>query len=207
MGGKFFDHVYEAETPEEVAGVYDRFAGDYDAAVTENGYATPARLAALLARHVPQHLNDPILDYGCGTGLSGTAFADAGFSHIHGCDPSEGMLAEAKKRGVYEKLWHFPLLAPPAPEDLARHYPIIAAVGVVSVGAAPAELLLDLLASTRAGGHFVFSYNSHTLEDAAYMDVLGQVLNSPQVTLIQREDGPHLPALDMMSAVFLLRKE
>ena len=83
----------------------------------------------------------------------------------------------------------------------------LAAVGVVSVGAAPAELLDSLLEATRDGGHFVFSYNSHTLEDASYMNALERVLLAPGVTLIEREDGPHLPALGMTSAIFLLKKE
>lgn len=207
MADKFFDHVYEAETPEAVAKVYDRFADSYDDAVTEGGYATPARLAALLARHLPAAKNDVLLDFGCGTGLSGAALAEAGFAHIHGCDPSAAMLEEAKKRDVYERLWSYDLASPPDPDQLAAEYPVIAAVGVVSVGAAPADVLLDLVAATRPGGHLIFSYNSHTLDDAAYMAVLEGVLARDDITLIEREDGPHLPALDMTSAIFLLHRQ
>ena len=207
MADKFFDQVYKAKTPEAVTDVYDRFADRYDAAVTEGGYVTPARLAALLARHVPAAKDALLLDYGCGTGLSGAAFAEAGFTRLHGRDPSPAMLAEAEKRGVYEKLWSFDLDAPPAAETLAATYPGLAAVGVVSVGAAPADLLPDLMNATAPGGHFIFSYNSHTLEDAAYMAALDAVLGREDATLIEREDGPHLMEPAMTSAVFLIHKQ
>lgn len=207
MADKFFDQVYMAKTPEAVTDVYDRFADSYDDAVTQGGYVTPPRLAALLARHVPGAKDALILDYGCGTGLSGRAFVEAGFKRLHGCDPSPAMLAEAEKRGVYEKLWTFDLSAPPDPAEIAATYPVLAAVGVVSVGAAPAELLLDLIAATAPGGHFIFSYNSHTLEDAGYMAVLETVLGREDVALIEREDGPHLVEPAMTSAIFLIHKQ
>ncbi|MEL7345965.1 MAG: methyltransferase [Pseudomonadota bacterium] len=207
MAEKFFDHVYKAKTPKAVTEVYDRFAEGYDDAVTQGGYATPARLAALLARHVPAAATGPVLDFGCGTGLSGVAFAEAGFAHLHGCDPSAAMLAQAQKRGVYEKLWAFDLEAPPDAAVMRATYPVIAAVGVVSVGAAPAQVLHDLVEATRVGGHLIFSYNSHTLEDADYMTALETVLARDDITLIAREDGPHLPALGMISAVFLVHKQ
>ena len=40
-----------------------------------------------------------ILDFGCGTGLSGLALRAAGVQVIDGCDLSEGMLAHATFAG------------------------------------------------------------------------------------------------------------
>jgi len=54
----------------ETLDVYADWAESYDADVTERGYVTPARIAEAL---MPLLADDdrPVLDYGCGTGLSG----------------------------------------------------------------------------------------------------------------------------------------
>ncbi len=58
-------------------------------------------MAAALAALVGD-LDAPLLDLGCGTGLSGEAFMSAGFSVIDGTDFSETMIAVARnKPGLY----------------------------------------------------------------------------------------------------------
>ena len=47
-------------------------------------YATPVRIAAALRQMASP--GDPILDYGCGTGLSGAALREAGFALVDGTD-------------------------------------------------------------------------------------------------------------------------
>ena len=70
---------------------------------------------------------------GCGTGLSGAALAEAGFTTIDGSDLSPGMLDKARALGVYRDLW--------LPDDLPdRRYDAVAAVGVIGPGAAPLDL-------------------------------------------------------------------
>lgn len=206
MGDGFFDHIYDAETPEEVQGVYDRFARDYDAAVTENGYATPARLAAMLSAKLPDMRDKPLLDFGCGTGLSGLALAAEGFAVIDGCDPSQAMIDQSRERGVYRHLWSYPLAQPPDPKDLAE-YPVFAAVGVVSVGAAPPDVLAYLIGALTKGSHLIFSYNSHTLEDETYMDALAAAKTDTSLKLLAEESGPHLPALGLTSTIYLFQSQ
>ncbi|MGR3468515.1 MAG: class I SAM-dependent DNA methyltransferase, partial [Shimia sp.] len=60
----------------ETQDVYTRWAGTYDAEVGGGGYQTPARIAAALREHARS--DALVLDYGCGTGLSGAALAEAG---------------------------------------------------------------------------------------------------------------------------------
>jgi predicted TPR repeat methyltransferase len=60
----------------------------------------PHRIAAALKPYVQP--SDRILDFGCGTGLSGLALQNAGFTNIDGLDISAPMLEKAKGAG---SLW------------------------------------------------------------------------------------------------------
>lgn len=206
MAGKgFFDRVYKTQGKREMAALYDEWAAQYDADVGGAGYATPARIAAALAGLLgPGERALPLLDYGCGTGLSGVALKDAGFTDITGCDPAPGMLAKASGLGVYRKTFVFDPLDPPGP-DVVQHFPCVVACGVVSVGAAPADVLGTLFGNLAQGARLALSYNSHTLDDPGYMTALRDVQASPHCVTEFEEDGPHLPDLGLISRVLVLR--
>ncbi|MDH3453013.1 MAG: methyltransferase domain-containing protein, partial [Gammaproteobacteria bacterium] len=69
-----------------------------------NGYVTPGRCAQALADLAPDK-SAPLLDLGCGTGLSGEALRAAGFATLDGTDFSEEMLTLARaKPGLYRNL-------------------------------------------------------------------------------------------------------
>ncbi|MEM9343795.1 MAG: methyltransferase domain-containing protein [Pseudomonadota bacterium] len=203
MADKFLDKVYGIKTAQDAQEVYDEWSATYDDEVAENGYATPARCAAVLAEHLNPP-TQPILDFGCGTGLSGTALAALGFTTIDGIDLSAGMLETAKKRNVYRNLMHVPADAPipVAPGD----YAAIAAVGVITTGAAPAALLDSLLALLVPGGFIVFSFNDHALEDPTYEARVKTNLDAGVARQVSRTYGDHLPGIDIKSAVYLLEK-
>lgn len=199
MTDETFDpKLWTRRSPEETRDLYTNWAASYDDDVTRAGYATPARLAEALARHVPD-ATAPLLDFGCGTGLSGLALRAAGFTAIDGTDITPGMLERAEERGIYRKLW----VSEPgdAPPD---GYAAIAAIGVVSLGAAPPGTLATLLDALPSGGHLGFSFNDATLADAAYMDALEAT--RADADLVHDAYGPHLPAKDMGSRVYVLRK-
>jgi predicted TPR repeat methyltransferase len=199
MTDKTFDpRLWTDRSPEETRELYTNWAATYDTDVSDAGYATPTRLSEALAAHVPD-LTAPVLDFGCGTGLSGQALHAAGFTTLHGTDITPDMLAKASDLGLYQKLWASdPGARPPS------GYATIAAIGVVSLGAAPASTLATLLDALAPGGHFGFSYNDATLADPAYMAALDTAQASAD--LIHDAYGPHLPAKDMGSRVYVLRK-
>ncbi len=203
MAKSFLDRVYAARSSEEQRALYDDWSASYDQEVSENGYATPGRTAALLAGVLTPH-DAPILDFGCGTGLSGAAMAGVGFAVIDGVDISERMLATARARGVYRDLRAIPL---GAPLDIpVGAYRAITAVGVIGAGAAPLPVLDELMSCLAPGGMLAFSFNDHTLGDPAYEARVKHHLATGTVRQLVRDYGDHLPGRDMKSMIYILEK-
>ncbi len=182
---------------------YTDWAATYDAEVQENGYATPERCAKALAGFTPEQ-DLAILDIGCGTGLSGKHLADAGFTRIDGCDINPEMLKVAETRNVYDCLWQSSTDNPFPFKD--GTYDVITAIGVISIGAAPIDLLYALLKKLNSGGMAVFSFNDHTLAVPEYECAVMNHTDCGAFELLFKEHGPHLPGKGMKSNVYVMRK-
>ncbi len=200
---QFLDKVYAARTSDETRALYDDWAASYDDEVAANGYATPGRCAAALAGQIGD-LTQPILDFGCGTGLSGLALKLAGFEVIDGMDLSADMLSGAAEKGVYRDLSQIggDSALPNAPGD----YAAIAAIGVIGAGGAPVTVMDRLLEGLAPGGQMVFSFNDHALADPVHLDKLNGVLGAGTARLLFEEYGDHLPGLGMRSRIYVLEK-
>ena len=197
----FLDKAYGISTTEETRELYDDWADSYDRELTSQGYATPRRIAEALARHVP--LNAPVLDMGCGTGLSGMALENAGFATIDGADLSEEMLEEAKAKGIYRALREVDPddpLGPVSPGD----YAAIVACGVIGAGAAPLSLFDQCMHALAPSGHFAFSFNDHALADPAYEEKV--VEWSDHAEVVHDAEGEHIPGIGLRSRVWVMRK-
>jgi predicted TPR repeat methyltransferase len=202
MTTTYLDKIYSADSA-DLRPFYAQWAQSYDQEVGENGYVTPLRIAEALARHV-KDLSIPILDYGCGTGVSGQAFQKAGFLTIDGVDISAEMLEVAAQKKIYRRLEVF---APESgPNVKLGAYQIIAAVGVIGAGAAPLAVLDKMMALLAPKGLLVFSFNDHTLEDPAYDGLVEDYVNQGQAVLHLKEYGDHLPKQKINSNIYILEK-
>ncbi|KIC44368.1 methyltransferase type 11 [Ruegeria sp. ANG-S4] len=203
MSNKYLKDVYELGTAQERQDHYKKWASSYDDEIGEQGYETPKRVAAALWSQKPQP-DVPILDYGCGTGLSGKALTVAGYRVIDGMDPTPEMLKEAEAKGVYRKLTGFELTDPNPVEP--GSYGVITAIGVIGTGAAPPETFDMLMHALPKDGLLAFSFNDLTLADRSYTTRLGDWLDMGHARLLFRENGPHLKGMDMKSDVYVLEK-
>lgn len=97
------DSVYTADTPETLAQAYAAWAATYDSETASLGYLLPFLITAWVARHVPAG-EGPLLDAGCGTGLSGPSLKALGYGDIAGLDLSDDMLKIAGSRNAYGEL-------------------------------------------------------------------------------------------------------
>ncbi|WP_227267962.1 class I SAM-dependent DNA methyltransferase [Roseobacter weihaiensis] len=203
MAERFLDKVYSARDGTSARKFYDKWSASYEAEVAENGYATPGRCAAALADRVADK-TAPLLDFGCGTGLSGLALKRVGFETIDGVDLSAEMLAQARQKGIYRSLTHIEAGAP-LPHSPGE-YQAISAIGVIGAGAAPASIFHLLMKGLGAGGKMVFSFNDHALHDPIYEAALCEWLDCGAARLLFREHGPHLPGIDLKATVYLVEK-
>ncbi|MFA3915475.1 class I SAM-dependent DNA methyltransferase [Ruegeria hyattellae] len=203
MSEKFLDKTYGLSTTDETRDHYDKWAASYEAEVSENGYVTPGRVADALWVKLPEP-QTPILDFGCGTGLSGLALRRAGFEVIDGMDPSPEMLEGARAKAAYRAL---DVLDLHDPEPLAKAaYKAITAIGVLGTGAAPPATFDLLMNALGRGGMLAFSYNDHALADRHFTGKLNEWLDCGAARLLFREYGPHLPGKDMGADVYVLEK-
>ena len=181
--------------------VYADWADTYHEELTAGGYRTPGRIAEALKPFCSP--DTTILDYGCGTGIGGLALKSEGYKTIHGTDISAEMLEQADKLGIYSKTW----LSEPGGVRFERgSYPVIFAAGVVSLGAAPADMLGVLVSQLNLGDLLAFSFNDPTLNDTTYTDALEAEIGTGRAEVVFREHGPHLDDVNMNSDVIILQR-
>ena len=99
---KALEDVYAARSPDELALAYADWSASYDRETLALGYALPLVVTGWLARRVPKG-DGPILDAGCGTGLSGPYLKALGYDRLEGLDFSSDMLAVAAGRGTCQR--------------------------------------------------------------------------------------------------------
>jgi predicted TPR repeat methyltransferase len=163
--GRALDLVYAAATPGQLHDAYAAWANEYDRETAELGYGLPFLIAAWVARYVPRGA-EPILDAGCGTGLSGPYLRALGYDDIEGLDMSEDMLAIARARNAYGGLKNAELGGPlPWPD---RYFAAFLSTGVFTDGHAPASSLDELVRITTKGGHAIFTVKDTVLEACGF---------------------------------------
>lgn len=202
MAKSYLNDVYDGGTNDSRE-LYASWASTYDNEVQKNGYVTPERVAKAL-KDIVTNQSEVILDYGCGTGLSGFALQAVGFTNIDGLDVSQEMITLAEKKSIYKKLTVFdPSTKIPVHAD---QYKIITAIGVIGAGAAPLEVFDNLFSLLPPSGLFAFSFNDHTLSDPNYEEKVNQCLSSGQAIILQKSYGNHLPKANLKSNIYILKK-
>ncbi len=203
MSEKFLDRIYQDATPEGGKELYDVWAATYEAEIAENGYATPGRVAEALSGYVKDR-SAPMLDFGCGTGLSGLTLQLAGFATIDGMDPSDEMLAQARSKGLYRTVIQIdPNDAAPIPEEA---YGAITCIGVIGTGAAPASTFDLVMKALPKDGLLALSLNDHALAEKVYEAAMCGWLDCGAAQLLFKEYGDHLPGQNMKSNVYIIEK-
>ena len=202
MAKSFLKEVYSGDLNDSRE-LYASWAATYDKEVQKNGYVTPKRIANAL-KDVVSDQSDFILDYGCGTGLSGFALQAVGFENINGLDVSQEMVSLAEKKSIYKNLKVFdPFTEIPVQPD---QYKIITAIGVIGAGAAPLQVFDSLFTLLPQNGLFAFSFNDHTLNDPSYEKKVESCLSKGHATMLHKSYGDHLPKANLKSNIYILKK-
>lgn len=102
MSKGYLDRAYDLASAGKTRRLYKGWAQTYDEEIAKNGYASPRRTAQALVKSGAR-LDAPLLDIGCGTGVSGFFLRDAGFTDLQGSDFSPEMLKIAEDKQIYKK--------------------------------------------------------------------------------------------------------
>ena len=143
--------------------LFDQFAADYDARMLSHlSYRAPLILHELAGLVMGARDGLVVLDLGCGTGLSGAAFAGRA-ARLDGIDLSPAMIEKARARGIYTSL-----RLGDVEDDLgeAAYDLVLAADTLVYLGDL-APLMRRVAAALKAGGFFVFTVEAGEGEDFA----------------------------------------
>ena len=155
--------TYEAETPGELVAAYRDWAGEYDRDTRQvMGYVGPDLAATLLDCHLDDK-DCKVLDAGCGTGLVGEVLNKLGYENLEATDLSGDMLKEAKKKGVYNKVYQADMTEGLTVSDDC--YDATICVGTFTYAHVGPEAFEELVRITRPGGYVCF-----TIRDGAYED-------------------------------------
>jgi predicted TPR repeat methyltransferase len=177
------DSVYGADTPETLAQAYAAWAATYDSETASLGYLLPFLITAWVARYVPAD-DGPLLDAGCGTGLSGPSLKALGYGDIAGLDLSDDMLKIAGSRNAYGELKQAMLGGPlPWPDG---HFRAFFSTGVFTISHAPASGLHELVRITKKGGHAIFTVRDQVFESGGFQGVFDELERASKWRLVEQ---------------------
>ncbi len=174
--------VYGASTPDELHDAYAAWANEYDRETAELGYGLPFMIAAWVARYVRRGA-EPLLDAGCGTGMSGPYLRALGYDDIEGLDMSAEMLGIARARKVYRALKQADLGGPLPWAD--GYFAAFLSTGVFTEGHAPASSLDELVRITKKRGHAIFTVRDTVLETGGFRQKFGELESRRRWRLIE----------------------
>ncbi|AWN49677.1 SAM-dependent methyltransferase [Methylobacterium terrae] len=164
----------DAISPAYVRALFDGYAGRFERHLVEGlGYRGPALIREALVRlRGPQARFGTVLDLGCGTGLMARAL-DGLAGTLAGVDLSPGMLAEARRTGLYARLHEGDLRAfldaePPGKADLA------VAADVFIYLRAIGPVFLEAARVLAPGGLLAFTIQGHPGERGAVLGADGR---------------------------------
>jgi len=154
---------YEAgEDESKFVSLYNETADIYHEVFSKGTWLGPSKVAETVASLIKcdkKKCHIQILDFGAGTGLSGMALKEHGFSTIDALDVSKGMVdvAQTKSNG---KLYREVLIGNlKCDNDLLEEssYDIIVSVGVIGTHVFDTNEIHRLMSSVKPGGYIVYT--------------------------------------------------
>jgi predicted TPR repeat methyltransferase len=138
-----------------IEATFDSFADSFDAKLAKLSYRAPALVAEVLAdTDIGASRTLDVLDAGCGTGLCGPLVAPYA-RRLVGVDLSEGMLARARARNVYDELARRELTA--YLHDCTGAFDVIVSADTLVYFGPLEEVLSAAEDALRAGGRVIFT--------------------------------------------------
>ncbi|XP_045208674.1 uncharacterized protein LOC123560567 [Mercenaria mercenaria] len=152
---------------EESQEFYRTWADSYNKDCEKLGYTGPKKVAARMSELFSEceRENIHILDVGAGTGLVAMELKKVGFKHIDALEPSESMLQEAMKAGLYKT--YFKEFLNESPTTIpAGSYDVITGCGIYGDDAhVPCEASHEMIRLVKQGGYIVLATRNELVQN------------------------------------------
>ena len=186
--------AYGLQGPEASQKLYAAWADTYDTDFAAGmHYLAPQAVADCYAKVSGA---SPVLDLGAGTGLLGQALVQHGITHVDGTDISPEMLEQAKKKGVYNRVFEGDLTGQ---LDVATGaYDGIVSSGTFTHGHVGPEAMAEVLRCMSHGAWAVLSVNAAHWDALGFADTLNRL--TPEIATWRKQafalygagsTGPH----------------
>ena len=176
---------------EDIEQYYDAWAKEYNEDLKNWEYQAPIEAAKLLRKVTPRSIK--ILDAGCGTGLTGIALKECGYSDIFGIDISNESIHLAKKTSVYSGLQQLDLQRQPFPFNL-NEFGAVICIGVLTYISDPVSLFKEFCRIVHPGGYIVFTHREDLVDSSNYPKIVKELERKNYWNkLLISEPKPYLP--------------
>jgi predicted TPR repeat methyltransferase len=160
-----YGEIAEAGATAYVETLFDDYAERFETSLVDRlGYRAPGALARLLAG-TGRAPGGRALDLGCGTGLMGVELRPL-VGRLEGVDVSEAMLAEARRKGIYDRLVKADLLVFLGEAGPAE---LVTATDVLNYTGPLPPVLAAVWQVLPPGGLFAFSLETHAGPEAVLL--------------------------------------
>lgn len=193
----FLEQAYALDTEADARDFYARWADEYDTQV-EHGlrYLAPRMLAETLGRHRAPGAA-PVLDVGCGTGLTGRCLRDLGFTTIDGLDLSAPMIEKAREKGVYRNLLTADLNRPLAMDDAV--YDAVVCTGTFTQGHVGPEPIDELLRVLTPDGVLACTVHGKVWEAMGFAAKFAALESDGIIRTLERELGEYFAGAEKIA--------
>ena len=186
--------AYNLMTPEDSRELYAQWAPTYDKTFIEDTkYVYPAKIAEVLAKHMPADRSFSVIDIGCGTGAVGEEIAKIRpLSVIEGVDISPEMLAVAASKvradgsKLYEDLHEADLTS--TIYFANNYFDFFVSAGAFTIGHLGAYELIDAICVCRSGATIVAGVNKQHWEDNDFGSAITEAITSKTITKPKYEE-------------------
>jgi len=175
--------------------LFDQHAPAFDAMMRQDlDYRGPELLCEAVLQTSARSRFGAMLDLGCGTGLAGAVFRPY-VDWLVGVDLSAAMIAQAQRKGLYDRLVTAELGAFLCEDAAAHRYDLVLAADVFVYVSDLAPMATAAAAVLAARGLFAFSVETHDGEGALLRETLRYAHSADHVREALQYGGLTLLAL------------
>lgn len=202
--GEFVSQAYDLANDENRVEFYRKWAADYDHQMLDRlGYTSPQTIANKLIKHLSDR-SAPIIDIGCGTGLTCTLLHQNGYCRLDGIDFSADMLKVASNRNIYQTLIQGDLNQPLNIDSNTYHAAISS--GIFTHGHIGPEPLDEIVRIVKPGGLLAITVHRDLWQSAGFEAKLNSLEWSNTIECLELTEGAYFANSDIDGWFCVYRK-